>query len=71
MNECYMAVNKTTGQFFGGKSGGTHVGYNKLHYLKNAMTYRGIKGDKQREYHFVKLSFDESLTPTITKLEEE
>lgn len=65
LNECYMAINKTTGQFFGGKKTGTHIGYPKLNFLKSAMTNARVNKDA---YHFVMISFDENLTPTLTKL---
>jgi hypothetical protein len=60
-----MAVHKETGQYFGGKKNGTHIGYPKINFLKSAMTNAEVnKGD----YHFISLSFDEHLTPTFTKL---
>ncbi|MEI5905614.1 hypothetical protein WAK64_00860 [Bacillus spongiae] len=67
-NTCHMAVHKTTGEFFGGKKNGTHIGYPKRQFLKSAMTNADIK---HAEYHFVSLSFDENFTPTLAKEESE
>ncbi|MEH7521740.1 hypothetical protein V7149_00435 [Bacillus sp. JJ1503] len=65
MNKCFMAVNKSTGEFFGGKKNGTHIGYPKINYIKSAMTNARVNKD---DYHFVMVSFDENLTPTISKV---
>lgn len=67
MDKCYMAVNKETHQFFGGKKQKTHIGYPKLNFLKSAMT--NAKVDKDA-YLFVSISFDENMTPTLTKEDE-
>lgn len=69
---CIVAVHKETGNMFGGKGKGTHIGYPQLGYLKAAMTHAGIKDKSQ--YRFIKLSFNEVEgqigLPTITLLEE-
>jgi hypothetical protein len=65
-----MAVHKVTGKMFGGKASGTHVGYDTLGHLKQAMKYAEVSTD---EFFFVKLSFTEGdfsrPTPTFTYLE--
>jgi hypothetical protein len=58
---CYVAVNKKTNKFFGGK-GGTHIGYPKLQYLKSAMTNAKVNKDA---YDFMVLSFNENGAPTL------
>jgi hypothetical protein len=64
MDKCYMAVNKETGNFFGGKKQRTHIGYPKLNFLKSAMTNAKVNKDA---YFFVSISFDENLVPTLSK----
>lgn len=66
MRECYMAIHKENGTYFGGKKNGTHIGYPKINFLKSAMTNAKVNKDN---YHFIMLSFDERLTPTITKID--
>jgi hypothetical protein len=61
-----MAVNRTTGKFFGGKKNGTHIGYPKINYLKSAMTNARVR---KSDYYFVMISFDERMVPTLTNLE--
>jgi hypothetical protein len=68
MDKCYMAVNKETMQFFGGKKQRTHIGYPKLNFLKSAMTNAKVSKD---DYYFAVLSFDERGMPTLNKVEEE
>jgi hypothetical protein len=69
---CIVAVHKKTGQMFGGKGKGTHMGYPKMGYLKTAMTNAGITDKSQ--YRYVKLSFNEVEgqigLPTLTMLNE-
>jgi hypothetical protein len=62
MDKCYIAVNKNTHQFFGGKKQGTHIGYPKLNFLKSAMTNAKVNKDA---YYFVVLTFNENGTPTL------
>jgi hypothetical protein len=62
MDKCYMAVNKNTHQFFGGKKQGTHIGYPKINFLKSAMTIAKVNKDA---YYFVVLSFNENGAPTL------
>jgi hypothetical protein len=62
-----MAIHKVTGEYFGGKKHGTHIGYPKLNYLKSAMTNAKVNKD---DYHFIVLSFDEYLQPCLTKIED-
>lgn len=62
MDKCYIAVNKETHEFFGGKKQRTHIGYPKLNFLKSAMTNAKVnKGD----YYFMVLSFNENGAPTL------
>lgn len=63
---CIMAVHKKTHKFFGGKAGGTHVGYNKKQYLKSAMSLAGAKHD---DYYYVSMSFNSIGLPELTLLE--
>lgn len=65
MNTCFMAIHKETKQYFGGKKNGTHIGYPKINFLKAAMTNASVNKD---DYHFISLSFDERLTPTLTEI---
>lgn len=71
-DDCIVAVHKETGQMFGGKGKGTHIGYPKIGYLKTAMTNAGIK-DKSN-YRFIKLSFNQVHSdiglPTLTLLDD-
>jgi hypothetical protein len=67
MDKCYMAVNKETMQFFGGKKQRTHIGYPKLNFLKSAMTNAKVNKD---DYYFAVLNFDERGMPSLTKIEE-
>jgi hypothetical protein len=64
MDKCYIAVDKKTGNFFAGKKQRTHIGYPKLNFLKSAMTNAKVNKDA---YFFVSISFDENMTPTLTK----
>lgn len=62
MDKCYMAVDKKTHHFFGGKKAGTHIGYPKLNYLKSAMTNAQVNKD---DYYFVEFSFNENGSPQL------
>lgn len=62
MDKCYIAVNKETHKFFGGKKAGTHIGYPKINYLKAAMTNAEVNHD---DYYFMVLSFNENGSPTL------
>jgi hypothetical protein len=62
-----MAIHKETGEYFGGKKQGTHIGYPKLNFLKSAMTNAKVN---KVEYHFIMLSFDEHLQPELTRIED-
>ncbi|MDR7001635.1 hypothetical protein [Neobacillus niacini] len=66
MDKCYMAVNKKTGEFFGGKKQRTHIGYPKLNFLKSAMTNARVNKD---EYYFVSISFDENMFPHVNDID--
>jgi hypothetical protein len=66
MNECYMAINKETGHYFGGKKNNTHIGYPKINFLKAAMTNAKVNKDN---FHFIMLSFDENGIPTLTHID--
>jgi hypothetical protein len=65
MDKCYMAVNKTTHAFFGGKKQRTHIGYPKLNFLKSAMTNAKVNKDA---YYFVVLEFNENGSPVLTAI---
>jgi hypothetical protein len=62
-----MAIHKVTGEYFGGKKKGTHIGYPRLNFLRSAMTNARVNKD---DYHFIMLSFDEHLTPQLTRIED-
>jgi hypothetical protein len=61
-----MAINKETGHYFGGKKAGTHIGYPKINFLKAVMTNANVNKD---HFHFIMLSFDENMTPTLTQID--
>lgn len=65
MNECYMALHKETKHYFGGKKNGTHIGYPRINFLKAAMTNAKVN---KEDYYFIKLSFDENMTPKLTEI---
>lgn len=66
MKECYVAIHKQTGEYFGGKKSGTHIGYHKINFLKSAMT--NAKVDKDGYYYYI-LSFIDKEFPVVFKVE--
>lgn len=66
MKECYVAIHKQTGEYFGGKRSGTHIGYPKINFLKSAMT--NAKANKD-DYKFYKFSFVDKEFPVVIKVE--
>lgn len=65
-DDCVVAVHKETHKFFGGKAGGTHIGYSKKQYLKSAISHAKLSHD---DYYYVKISFNEHGMPQLTRLE--
>lgn len=57
MKESYFAINKSTGDFFVGKS--TQTGYTELRFLKRAITYWE---KKLEDYDYYLLSADGVVT---------